>query len=311
MYDLGIKKSTGYDFPVIAVGNLSVGGTGKSPMIEYLIRLLREEVKLATLSRGYKRETEGFQLVKSSSTVKEVGDEPLQFKTKFPEVFVSVDSDRRRGIANLIKFNPKPDTILLDDAYQHRKVKAGFYILLTAYYDLYCDDILLPTGNLREPREGAKRADIIVVTKCPEDISVDERKRIRKKLNIEDHQSLFFATINYGNEVIGSSEMRSLEVFKNSSFSLITGIANPKRLVEYYDSLGLQFNHINFPDHHNFSEKELEEFRNLEHIITTEKDYMRLSGNFKSDNLWYQPIEMKFVENGEEFNKMIFSYIKK
>lgn len=311
LYDFGIKKSTSYNFPIIAVGNLSVGGTGKSPMIEYLIRLLTEEKIVATLSRGYKRETKGFYLVRSDSTAKEVGDEPLQFKSKFPDVIVGVDGDRRNGIASLREIDPQPNVILLDDAYQHRKVKAGVYILLTAYYDLYCDDIVLPTGNLREPRKGAKRADIIIVTKCPENISLEERKRIRKKLGVKNYQSLYFTTIQYSETLHGSSGTKSLNEFQNVSFSLVTGIANPKTLVKYYQSLGLEFDHFSYPDHHNFSDRDLEELRSHKCIITTEKDYVRLSRDLTHENLWYQPIEVKFIEEKDSFDQKILDYIKK
>ncbi len=310
LYDWRIKKSAVYDFPIIAVGNLSVGGTGKSPMVEYLIRLLKNEIILATLSRGYKRETKGFQLVTSSSTAREVGDEPLQFRTKFSDIIVGVDEDRRNGISNLRAISPRPEVIILDDAYQHRKVKAGFYILLTAYYDLYCNDIVLPTGNLREPRKGANRADVIVVTKCPKDISNKEKEEISRKLNVKPEQSIYFAIIAYGNEIIGASGAKSIDSIRNTSFTLVTGIANPKPLLEYYSSLGLQFDHINFPDHHNFSNHEIQELKN-KLIITTEKDYVRLSSDLSGDNLWYQPIEMKFVENSNSFNDKIITYIKK
>ncbi len=310
MYDLGIKESTNYNFPLIAVGNLSVGGTGKSPMVEYLIKLLKSEGKLATLSRGYKRKTKGFQLVQSTSTAKEVGDEPLQFKTKFPDILVGVDGNRRNGIDNLRSLTPQPNIIVLDDAYQHRKVNAGFYILLTAYYDLYCDDILLPTGNLREPRKGADRADIIVVTKCPKNISSEEKERISKKLKIKRNQSLFFTTIDYGKEVVGASDVKPIDSFKEQSFTLVTGIANPKTLVEQYQSMGLKFDHLSFGDHHDFSNKEIDELRNHKCIITTEKDYMRLSSNLLMKNLWYQPIEMSFVQDENSFNNKILEYIK-
>ena len=192
MYDLGIKKSVVYDFPVIAVGNLSVGGTGKSPMIEYLIGLLKDRTILATLSRGYKRSTKGFHEVTVFSKAIEVGDEPLQFKKKFPDVTVAVDADRRNGIRNLRKFTPQPEVILMDDAFQHRKVKAGTYILLTTYNDLYVDDIVLPTGGLREPRDGAKRADIVVVTKCPLGISEKERNLIKNRLSIRYVQHIYY-----------------------------------------------------------------------------------------------------------------------
>ncbi len=311
MYDLGIKKSVIYDFPVIAVGNLSVGGTGKSPMVEYLIRLLKDKVRLATLSRGYKRETKGFQLVSSSSTVKEVGDEPLQFKTKFSDIIVGVDGDRRNGIANLRSLHPHPEVIILDDAYQHRRVKAGFYILLTAYYDLYCDDIVLPAGNLREPRKGANRADIVIVTKCPSTISSKEMKKIKKKLNIMDQQSLFFATIDYGDDIIGASGMQSISSLRDKTFTLVTGIANPMPLLEYYTSLGLKYNHIRFPDHHNFTNKELNELSNYEVIVTTEKDYVRLISDLSEKSLWYQPMEMKFITDSDYFDSQVLNYVNK
>ncbi|WP_108867946.1 tetraacyldisaccharide 4'-kinase [Aquimarina aquimarini] len=311
LYDMGIKESTEYNFPLIAVGNLSVGGTGKSPMVEYLIILLKEQVMLATLSRGYKRETNGFQLVTPFSTAKEVGDEPLQFKKKFKEITVSVDADRRSGIAKLRSLSPQPEVILLDDAYQHRKIKAGFYILLTAYYDLYCDDITLPTGNLREPRKGANRANIIVVTKCPSDLSQEEKERITGRLNIQSHQYLFFTTISYGETVRNTSKAISIDNFKNTYFTLVTGIANPKPLVDYYKSLGLKFDHISFPDHHNFTDTELKELNNLELIITTEKDHVRLASYIAEEKLWYQPIKVEFVEDASSFDTKILEYIQK
>ncbi len=311
LYDLGIKRSTTYTFPIIAIGNLSVGGTGKSPMIEYLVTLLKDKVSLATLSRGYKRETKGFKLVATSSTAKQVGDEPLQFKRKFADVVVAVDADRRSGISNLRSLTPQPEVILLDDAYQHRKVKAGFYILLTAYYDLYCNDIVLPTGNLREPKKGADRADIIIVTKCPSSLSFGERKRITDKLAIKPNQDLFFTTIDYGNNIVNVSETKPISSLQNIHFTLVTGIANPTPLLDYYTSLGLIFDHISFPDHHNFTDAELDKLNNLEFIVTTEKDYMRLASDISEEKLWYQPIEVKFVEGAASFNDKILKFIEK
>ncbi|MCX2762517.1 tetraacyldisaccharide 4'-kinase [Aquimarina muelleri] len=311
MYDLGLKKSSTYNFPVIAVGNLSVGGTGKSPMVEYLISLLKDEFVIATLSRGYKRETKGFQIVEPSCTAKQVGDEPLQFKKKFKDIIVSVDEDRQNGISNLRSLSPCPEVIILDDAYQHRKVKAGFYILLTAYYNLYCDDIVLPTGNLRESRKGANRADVIIVTKCPSNISFEERERITKKLKIQSNQDLFFTTINYQKNIVNASGVKTLDSLQDINFTLVTGIANPKPLLDFYMSLGLQFNHINFPDHHNFTNEEMEKLNNLEFIITTEKDYVRLNTGILEGKLWYQPMEVMFVENSGIFDCKISDYIKK
>jgi tetraacyldisaccharide 4'-kinase len=171
LFDYRILKSYSFPIPVIAVGNLSVGGTGKTPQIEYLIRLLSNKYKIATLSRGYKRKSEGFILANATSNAEILGDEPFQFYKKFPNIQVAVDANRKNGIEQLLSQSNKPDVILLDDAFQHRKVKAGFYILLTAYNDLFINDFMLPTGNLRESRSGAKRADMIIVTKCPRDIS--------------------------------------------------------------------------------------------------------------------------------------------
>jgi len=167
LFDNGILKAYSFDLPVIAVGNLSVGGTGKTPQIEYLIRLLSDKYKIATLSRGYKRQSSGFILAEASTTAATLGDEPFQFFTKFPNIHVAVDADRKNGIVQLLLQKDRPEIILLDDAFQHRKVKAGLYILLTSFEDLYVNDFVLPTGNLRESRSGAKRASIIVVTKCP------------------------------------------------------------------------------------------------------------------------------------------------
>ncbi|WP_025742340.1 tetraacyldisaccharide 4'-kinase [Aquimarina pacifica] len=309
MYDLGIKKSTAYDIPIVAVGNLSVGGTGKSPMVEYIIRLIRDKKSLATLSRGYKRNTKGFQLATLSSVAEEIGDEPLQFKRKFPEITVAVDANRCNGIDRLLSSGSSPEVILLDDAYQHRKVKAGFYILLTAYSNLYCDDIMLPTGDLREPRIGANRADIIVVTKCPKNLTLATMDLLKDSLNIQKGQELFFSYISYRETIIGTMGEQSIKVLEDSFFTLVTGIANPQPLVDYYTSLGLKFDHISFSDHHNFTAKELAHLETLDCIITTEKDYMRLKGNILKSNMWYQPIETRFIEGADVFDRKLLEYI--
>ncbi len=200
-YDKGFFKSHSYEIPVIAVGNLSVGGTGKTPMVEYLIELLKQDRKVATLSRGYKRSSKGFHLLQGSETAAEVGDEPLQFKNKFPEVLVAVDESRSHGIEQLLQNSTPPDLILLDDAFQHRKVKAGLYILLTPYQKLYSNDLVLPAGDLREPKAGAKRADIVIVTKCPENFSEKEEKKVASKLKLQERQQLYFSSINYSEEL--------------------------------------------------------------------------------------------------------------
>ncbi|NJM80577.1 MAG: tetraacyldisaccharide 4'-kinase [Flavobacterium sp.] len=216
LYDVGLFKSQFYTIPIIAVGNLSVGGTGKTPQIEYLIRLLKD-YKIATLSRGYKRESKGFILANENATAKTLGDEPFQFYSKFPEVLVAVDANRKNGISELLK--NKPEVILLDDAFQHRKVKAGFYILLTTFNDLFCDDYILPYGNLREPSLGKKRANLIIVTKCPKDLSELAQEKIKEKLKVSI--PVYFSTIVYDDYVYSEngkvkiSELNEEKVIKD------------------------------------------------------------------------------------------------
>lgn len=307
LYDEGIFKSHAYDLPVIAVGNLSVGGTGKSPMVEYLISLLKNEHKVATLSRGYKRSTSGFRLLNGSETAAEVGDEPLQFKNKFPEVQVAVDEDRSHGIEELLKTSA-PEVIILDDAFQHRKVTAGLYILLTPYGNLYSKDLILPAGNLREPRSGAKRADIVVVTKCPEDLTKEEQAEIAKELSLDSDQALFFSSIAYSETVLGESSF-PLEELKDHSFTLVTGIANPQPLVDFLKRKALEFEHRAFPDHHNFSASEVKELQAADFILTTEKDYMRLKNELPPNNISYLPISTRILDASEEFEDLIRNFV--
>lgn len=313
MYDLGIFSSRSFDFPVICVGNLSVGGTGKTPMIEYLVSLLKEDFRLAVLSRGYRREFKGFFLLIGTETAKQVGDEPLQFKSKFPEVSVAVDEKRLHGIEELRKIEPGPQVILLDDAFQHRKVKAGLNILLTPYKDLYSEDQVLPAGNLRESRAGAGRAQIVVVTKCPLNLDLQEKMYIRKRLRLEEGQQLYFSGISYGEEVFNGASSRDLRSLKEKKFSLVSGIANPAPLVDYLRAEGLQFDHLDFPDHHNFTEGELRQISTLPFVLTTEKDFMRLKGSLSKENLFYLPMRMKFLspEESSGFERAVMEYIKK
>ncbi|WP_311195889.1 tetraacyldisaccharide 4'-kinase [Antarcticibacterium sp. 1MA-6-2] len=200
-YDKKILSSFSYSTPVIVVGNLSVGGTGKSPMIEYLLNLLLPQYKIATLSRGYGRKTKGYIELHGKEAAETVGDEPLQFKTKFPEAVVAVDENRKQGIERIVS-EYQPEVILLDDAFQHRKIQAGFNILLTSFDNIYSEDRMLPTGNLREPKSGAVRADVIVVTKSPENLSLHDQEKIGKKLKIKTHQQLFFSYIEYSDYLL-------------------------------------------------------------------------------------------------------------
>ena len=309
LFDLGIKKSISYNFPVICVGNLSVGGTGKTPMIEYLINLLKDHYKVGTLSRGYKRKTEGFQLANKTSTAESIGDEPFQFYTKFKnEVVVAVDSDRQNGIEELRSLENYPEIILLDDAFQHRKVKAGFNILLTTYSHPYFSDVVLPTGNLREPKSGAKRANIIIVTKCPENLSEVERKIIIDKIKLKEYQYIFFSTIAYSNIIISNTTEKDIDNLQ--AFTLVTGIANAEPLVNFLKVKNLNFEHLNYKDHYDFTAKDILELNKKELIIATEKDFMRLK-QFESlkNKLFYLPITVK-ISDETKFNNLIKTFVK-
>ncbi len=311
LFDKGFLKSYQFDIPIICVGNLNVGGTGKTPQIEYLIRFLSDKYRLATLSRGYKRETKGFVLANDSSDAKILGDEPFQFFSKFKDILVAVDENRKNGIENLLSLKNKPEIILLDDAYQHRKVKAGFYILLTTYNDLFCDDYILPVGNLRESRKNSDRANLIVVTKCPKNLNLDNQNSIKSKLKLNNNQQLFFSFIDYDNDLFSEKDSIEIKSILKLDKILIAGIANPKPFFEFLkqeNDLILEFN-----DHHNFSENDIQKIKELSSnriIVTTEKDYVRLKNN-SIENLYYLPIKSSFINNSNVFEKTILSYISK
>jgi len=308
LYDWSFLKSKSYEFPLICVGNLSVGGTGKTPMVEYLISFLNQNYQLAILSRGYGRASKGFVIAGLTTASKDIGDEPFQIFNKFEDVIVAVDSDRQNGLQILKNEHPSAEIVLLDDAFQHRKVLAGFNILLTAYDQLYCNDFVLPTGNLREPKSGAKRAQVIIVTKCPDTISVQHKIDVIKRLNPQPYQNIFFSTIRYSNMLISSNGSRPLTDLKGTSFTLVTGIANPMPLVAYLTSIGLNFEHLNYKDHHDFSESEEELIYSKSLVLTTEKDFSRL--NTKAHNgLFYLPIQL-IIDRAEKFESLVTSYVK-
>lgn len=310
LYDKGFLKSYSFDLPVIAVGNLSVGGTGKTPQIEYLIRLLSSQYKVATLSRGYKRQSEGFVLANENSDALQLGDEPFQFYQKFKNIQVAVDANRKNGIKQLLSGSIKPDVILLDDAFQHRKVKAGFYIMLTSYGDLFCDDFMLPTGNLRESRSGAKRASVIIVTKCPSNLSLEAQNTIKKELNLSPNQSLFFTFIEYDEVVYSEDSTINIDTIKSTNKLLLAGIAKPEPFFNYLKQENDEC--LTFPDHHHFSESELLEIKekaNGKIILTTEKDYVRLKDSILSEQLYFLPIKSTFLSNATNFNKDILDYV--
>jgi len=325
LFELGLIPCEKFNIPVINVGNLSCGGTGKSPQIEYLIRLLSPKYFVATLSRGYGRNSSGFIIVSKRSKAIYAGDEPLQFAKKFDEIKVAVDEKRKRGIKLLIDKYPGLDVILLDDAFQHRSVKAGFNILLTDYHNLYTEDFVLPSGTLREPRCGARRADAILVTKTPKIFSPISRRRIIDDISPGANQVVLFSYIKYGdpNLVYDSSLFVYPQVV--SKILLFTGIANDDPFREHLQRMCTDLVVMKFPDHHIYTQKDIETivktFNDLlthkKVIITTEKDMMRLktpelSTILKTIPLFYIPIEIGFQGKDQEiFDRQILNYVEK
>ena len=292
LYDRGWLSSKRYPFPILCVGNLAVGGTGKTPMVEYLVRLLGQE-QVAILSRGYRRKTRGFVLADDSATAMTLGDEPYQYHRKFPRATVAVCESRQEGIERLLE-NPHFKYIILDDAFQHRKVQAGTNLLLTSYDKLYTQDFLLPVGSLRDIRSRARKAQIIIVTKCPE-LTQTEQEKIIQQLKPLPSQKVYFTTIAYSDRVYSHEDSQALKDFIATPFTLVTGIANPTPLVDFLEKQGASFEHLAYSDHHHFSNRELEFLRQKERILTTEKDYVRLEGALST--LYYLPIETQFLND--------------
>ena len=292
LYDRGWLSSKRYPFPILCVGNLAVGGTGKTPMVEYLVRLLGQE-QVAILSRGYRRKTRGFILADDSATAMTLGDEPYQYHRKFPQATVAVCESRQEGIERLLE-NPHFKYIILDDAFQHRKVQAGTNLLLTSYDKLYTQDFLLPVGSLRDIRSRARKAQIIIVTKCPE-LTQAEQEKIIQQLKPLPSQKVYFTSIAYSDRVYSHEDSQALKDFIATPFTLVTGIANPTPLVNFLEKQGASFEHLAYSDHHHFSNRELEFLRQKERILTTEKDYVRLEGALST--LYYLPIETQFLND--------------
>ena len=292
LYDRGWLSSKRYPFPILCVGNLAVGGTGKTPMVEYLVRLLGQE-QVAILSRGYRRKTKGFVLADDSATAMTLGDEPYQYHRKFLRATVAVCESRQEGIERLLE-NPHFKYIILDDAFQHRKVQAGTNLLLTSYDKLYTQDFLLPVGSLRDIRSRARKAQIIIVTKCPE-LTQTEQEKIIQQLKPLPSQKVYFTSIAYSDRVYSHEDSQALKDFIATPFTLVTGIANPTPLVDFLEKQGASFEHLAYSDHHHFSNRELEFLRQKGRILTTEKDYVRLEGALPT--LYYLPIETQFLND--------------
>ncbi len=334
LFEMGILKSRSFTMPVISVGNITVGGAGKTPHVEYLIQLLKSRAKVAVLSRGYKRKTKGYVLANKGVTATEIGDEPYQMFKKFGSsapnpIYVAVNANRVEGINRLRHDEETKDTdvILLDDAYQHRYVKPGVNILLVDYHRLIIYDQLLPAGRLREPKEGKNRADIVIVTKCPKDLKPMDFRVITKAMNLYPYQKLFFTTLNYGDmyPVFGNSANLPLDaVTPEHNVIVLTGIASPQQLQLDLKKYTERLTPLSFSDHHRFSQKDATQINNMfdalptpRMIITTEKDAARLIelDGLSEDvrrNIFALPIQISFMlEQGADFDEFILSYVHK
>ena len=330
LFEVGILKSRAYKTPVISVGNITVGGTGKTPHVEYLVRLLQDKVRVAVLSRGYKRKSSGFVLAGKDTPMEQIGDEPFQMKQKFPDVTIAVDKKRTRGIERLTSEEADGkaiDVILLDDAFQHRYVKPGINILLVDYHRLIIYDKLLPAGRLREPLKGKNRADIVIVTKCPKELKPMEYRVITRAMNLYAYQTLYFSTLEYGELRPVFPQVRSsltLSQLSSHNVLLLTGIASPRQLSEDLKPLVKSITPMAFADHHHFTQKDLlrlsatfEAMPSPKVIITTEKDATRLNdagelGDELRKAFYVIPVNIKFMLEQEDlFNQNIIGYVRK
>ncbi len=326
MFDYKIFKSVSFDKPIICVGNITVGGTGKTPHVEYLLKLLSANYKAATLSRGYGRKTKGFRYVTDNSSASEVGDEPLQMKLKYPAVQVAVDADRVNGISTLIKEIPYLAIIILDDAFQHRWVKAGLQILLIDFNRLITRDYFLPMGRLRDSVKEKRRADIVIITKCPDDLTLQMRGSIENELRLNPNQSIYYTGIGYGEPIAVFKEYGiNLDLNQRQEVFAFAGIANPTFFYSYLENKVKIIETYTFPDHFTFTKNKISPiFESYlkkgaldKAVITTEKDAARLRGlpfldeEFKKV-LFYIPIEVKFIDNQEKsFINQILTYARK
>lgn len=326
LYDWKLLKSKQVDIHTICVGNLAVGGTGKTPHVEHIIRLLQHDYKIATLSRGYKRKSSGFILANETSTADDIGDEPLQYKTKNPQLTVAVDANRVNGIKKLMELDDAPQVVVLDDAFQHRALKCELNIVVSEFNNLYINDCMMPSGYLRESKKGINRADIIIVSKTPEKTSAVEIRNLIKDLKPLAHQHLFFTWLKYG-ELCGFQNPAETIDTLNDLFRYrivaFTGIGNPEPMITYLKEYSSSVRHIQYPDHHNFTLQNIVDIRaeldaiegGNKIVVTTEKDAMRLKGTDLEDitnslPLYVLPIEVDFKDKTQEFNDIILNYVR-
>ena len=322
-YRWKLLKGVEFNLPVISVGNLSVGGAGKTPHIEYLIRLLKDYLDIATMSRGYKRKTKGYLVVKPSMTAEQVGDEPLQFKRKYPDIKVSVSESRALGIPMLVSDYPELQAVLLDDAFQHRSVQPGINIMLTEYSHPFTRDFLLPSGRLREWRSAYQRADTIIVSKCPREIDPAAAEALRQEINPLSHQQLFFSYYDYTIPYFIFDQRYRLKLEPDVDVLLICAIARTEYLTEYLHTQVNEVSVMEFEDHHFFTKYDVaqlkENFDRMESkkkvILTTEKDAMRLELHkpYIQENkmpIFAVPVQVRFhFDQGEAFDQMVKQYL--
>ena len=321
LYDWGIFKSKEFSMPIIVMGNITVGGTGKTPHTEFLVKTLSKEVELAVLSRGYKRKTRGFHYVKSESTVREVGDEPLQMKRKFPEVTFAVEANRVKGIERLKRDMEELDVVLLDDAFQHRRLKPSLSIVLIDYNRPLHKDRMLPWGRLRDTRSQLKRADVVIITKCPDSLKPIDMKLLEKDTQLLPYQRLFLSKLSYGEPLaVFPGEAPALpDTDLLASAFVVTGIATPAPFVEYVSKMVKKVGSLEFLDHHSFTKKDIDKLarvaKDYDVVFTTEKDATRLKELPLPDELkqrlFFIPIEVELINGNDRFTKYIIDYVRK
>ena len=320
LFDYGIFKSQSYTIPIICIGNLSVGGTGKTPHTQYLLDLLKNNYKVAVLSRGYGRKNSNLQFVEITSNAFEVGDEPLQLKQNNPECLVVVEKNRNKGVKKILNDFPETEVILLDDGYQHRWIKAGFNILITPFSSPYYKDYLMPVGKLRESKKGVSRANAVIFSKTPENTNPTLKKGMLERLHLFAHQEAYFSGIEYHRfKCINNNT--ELEENNPYSITLVSGIANTNPLIKYLEEKGHSINHLKYSDHHNYSSNDIDTIlaeynadKSIKKLIlTTEKDATKLKQflpHFKDVNFYYIPIEIK-IDQSKKFKNQILDYVEK
>jgi tetraacyldisaccharide 4'-kinase len=331
LYNNNILSATMFPVPVICVGNMTAGGTGKTPHTEYLVELLRNNFKVATLSRGYKRETRDFRIASLSSTVNEIGDEPMQIFRKFPDILVTVDINRVKGAGRILHYASDTEVIILDDGFQHRSITPGFSIVLSDFERPFMRDYMLPYGNLREDKSNIRRADVIIISKCPKNLNPMQRRLIVKEVGKAPYQNLYFTSLSYKSPLpVFVSQEKNISYFDltksaGSSILLLTGIANPGPLKEYLHKFFSEIIELKYPDHYSYREKDIADvtaaYNDIraasKFIMTTEKDAVRLREFSDIEEpvksaMFYVPVAITFLnDDKDEFDNLIIDYVRK